>query len=90
MEYALFWRQSPVVLFPLKGKEKKKIKKTPKPLLTGIYSPLFPLPYNPAVPQLRCHSRHAATPGFHLSISPFPPYPNPLPTMTAKVVRTMS
>jgi hypothetical protein len=39
MEYALCWRQSPVVLFPLKEKKKKK-----KLLLTVIYSPPFPAP----------------------------------------------
>jgi hypothetical protein len=36
MEYALCWRQSPIVLFPLEEKKKKL-------LLTGIYSPPFPL-----------------------------------------------
>jgi hypothetical protein len=34
---------SPVVLFPLKEKEKRKKEKNPsKPLLTGIYFPPFP------------------------------------------------
>jgi hypothetical protein len=42
MEYALCWRQSPVVLFPLKKPTKQK---TQSPFLTGIYSPPFPSPF---------------------------------------------
>jgi hypothetical protein len=41
MEYALCWRQSLIVLFPLKTKTKK----SQNAFLTGIYSPPFPSPF---------------------------------------------
>jgi hypothetical protein len=56
MEYALCWRQSPVVLFPLKEKKKRQKEKNPKPLLTGTYSPLFP-PITLLFFWFRCHPR---------------------------------
>jgi hypothetical protein len=74
MEYALCWRQSPVVLFPLKEKKKRQEeKKTPKPFLTEIYSPPFP-PHNPAVPPVQAPElaprHHPRLPPLHLSTSP--------------------
>jgi hypothetical protein len=100
MEYALCWRKSPVVLFPLKEKEKRqKEKKHKTPANWDLLSSL-PHPYNPAVrpaqvpepvptppPQVPASSTPLPNPS---TSTPFPPYLKPLPTMTSKVVRTMS
>jgi hypothetical protein len=76
------WRQSPTVLFPLEEKKGKN----PKLLLTGIYSPLFPLLITllflwvrlqnwlllPHLPTLPSSPSTSAS--FSLSLSGTPPY----------------
>jgi hypothetical protein len=65
MEYALCWRQSPVVLFPPRGE-----KKTQNPFLTGIYSSPFPSPFACSSLWLRHQSwPQPCPPGFHPSTS---------------------
>jgi hypothetical protein len=74
MEYALGWRQSPVVLFPLREKKKKtKRTKTPKPLLSGIYSPPFTPTYNTAVPLAQISEHGPAPPPKAFAALPSPP-----------------
>jgi hypothetical protein len=76
MEYALYWRQSPVVLFPLKEKEKRKKK---APSNWDLLSPLSPL-ITLLLLWLRCQSWQPPAPHFpHLTSAPFqlpsPPRP---------------
>jgi hypothetical protein len=73
MEYALCWRQSPVVLFPLKEKKRKKKdrEKNPKtPSTWDLLSSLPPLqPCCSSIWGIRA-GPHATTPGFCFSTSP--------------------
>jgi hypothetical protein len=80
MEYALCWRQSPVVLFPLKEKEKRQKDEKQKqenlkiPSNWDLLSSPPPL-YKPAVPPAQV-LEPAPVPPPQASASP-PPPPNP-------------